>query len=168
MKLEEAKIDFIKSWGSLGSQWGINRTVAQIHALFLIEEDYLTTEDVMELLKISRGNANMNIRTLIDWGLIYKEHKLGERKEYFIGEKDLWTVFKRVIKHRKEKEFDPMLEVVKTYKNVEEDSEEAKNFTKQLEGIENFASEADNLLEKFIEMDESWFWNNFLKIMKPS
>lgn len=165
MKLEDAKIDFIKSWGSLGSKWGINRTLAQIHALFLIEEKALSTEDIMELLKISRGNANMNIRTLIDWGLVYKEHKLGERKEFFVGEKDLWTVFKRVAKYRKEKEFDPMLDVVQTYKNVDEDTQEAKNFKKQLEGIEKFANEADNLLEKFTKMDESWFWNKFLKMM---
>ncbi|MBN2663877.1 MAG: hypothetical protein JXR68_09530 [Bacteroidales bacterium] len=165
MKLDEAKINFIKSWGSLGTKWGINKTLAQIHALFLIEDKQLSADEIMDILKISRGNTNMNVRILMDWGLVYKEHNLGERKEFFVGEKDLWTVFKRVIKYRKEKEFDPMLEVVKTYKNVEGNTPEAIKFKNQLERIEKFANEADSLLEKFSKMDESWFWNKFLKMM---
>ena len=85
MALEKAKKKFIQSWASLGSNWGINKTMAQIHALFLISEEPLSTEDVMESLQISRGNTNMNIRPLIDWGLLYKEFKVGERREFFTG-----------------------------------------------------------------------------------
>ena len=78
--------------------------MAQIHALFLITEDILSAEDVMEILKISRGNTNMNIRNLIDWGLVYKEYQTGERKEFFRGEKDIWKVTQRVIKMRQRHE----------------------------------------------------------------
>lgn len=166
MKLEEAQNDFIKSWGSLGSKWGINKTLAQIHALFLIVEEPLSAEDIMEWLKISRGNVNMNVRTLIDWKLVYKEHKFGERKEFFVGEKDLWLVLKRVMKVRKEKELDPMLEVVRNFKKIDENTHEAKLFEERINSIEKFASEADSMLEKFIKMDESWFWSKFIKIMK--
>ena len=72
MQLTEAKEKFVQSWGSLGSQWGINRTMAQIHALLLVSHEALSTEDIMETLQISRGNANMNIRELINWQLVQK------------------------------------------------------------------------------------------------
>ena len=88
MQLPEAKQKFIEAWGKLGSEWGINRTMAQVHALLLISPEALTTEDVMESLQISRGNANMNLGALIDWGLIEKRMKRGERIEFFEAEKD--------------------------------------------------------------------------------
>ena len=70
MELPEAKERFIQAWGGFGSQWGINRSMAQVHALLLVSPDPLSTEDVMEQLNISRGNANMNLRALIDWNLV--------------------------------------------------------------------------------------------------
>src|SRR3954471_20846731 len=98
MELKEAKDKFLNAWGTLGSNWGINRTMAQIHALLLISPNSLSAEEIMEDLKISRGNANMNLRDLIDWGLIYKEIKAGERKEFFHAEKDIWKAAKQIIK----------------------------------------------------------------------
>ncbi len=70
MKLEAAKQEFINSWGVLGTQWGISRTMAQIHALLLVTPDPIHAEAIMEQLQISRGNANMNLRDLMDWGLV--------------------------------------------------------------------------------------------------
>ena len=162
MKLDQTQIEFITSWGSLGSQWGLNKTLAQIHALFMITDQPLSTDDIMETLMISRGNVNMNVRTLIDWGLVYKENKLGERKEYFIGEKDMWLIFKRVLKVRKERELDPMLELLRDLKNSDTD----KHTREQLENIEKFATEADHILDKFLRMDENWFWSKFIKLLK--
>ena len=162
MKLDKTQIEFITSWGSLGSQWGLNKTLAQIHALFMITDQPLSTDDIMETLMISRGNVNMNVRTLIDWGLVYKENKLGERKEYFIGEKDMWLIFKRVLKVRKERELDPMLELLRDLKNRDTD----KHTREQLENIEKFATEADSVLDKFLRMDENWFWSKFIKLLK--
>lgn len=83
MTLPEAKQKFIQTWGTLGSKWGINRTMAQVHALLLISAHSLSADDIMETLSISRGNANMNLRALIDWGLIQKEHKAGIEKSTF-------------------------------------------------------------------------------------
>ena len=88
MKLQEAKAEFVQSWGILGSQWGINRTMAQIHALLLVAADPLTTEEIMQQLSISRGNTNMNVRELMDWNLVQKVIVPGERKEYFKAEKE--------------------------------------------------------------------------------
>jgi DNA-binding transcriptional regulator GbsR (MarR family) len=96
MELAEAKQKFIEAWGKLGSEWGINRTMAQVHALLLMSPEALTTEEVMEQLSISRGNANMTLRDLISWGLVEKQHKPGERKEYFFAEKDAWTIARQV------------------------------------------------------------------------
>ncbi len=168
MKLSDGQYKFIMSWGSLGSQWGMNKTLAQIHGLFLITEDALCTDEIMETLKISRGNANMNIRALLDWGMIYKELIPGERKEYFIGEKDMWLILKRVMKVRKERELDPMLHIVKELKKSEgqNQSEESEKFIARLEEIEKFANQADKTLSTLLSSDESWFFSTFMRLMK--
>ena len=71
MQLQEAKEKFVQAWGAFGTNWGINRTMAQVHALLLVSQQALSADDIMESLNISRGNANMNVRALIDWGLVY-------------------------------------------------------------------------------------------------
>lgn len=101
MKLAEAKQQFIQSWGSLATQWGINKTMAQIHALLMATPTPLNQDEMMEQLNISRGNVNMNIRELINWGLVERVILPGERKEYFTAEKDIWKVARQVIKERK-------------------------------------------------------------------
>ena len=97
MKLTEAKAQFISSWGAFGTHWGINRTMAQIHALLLVSPDPITQDDIMEQLSISRGNVNMNTRDLIDWGLVERVLIPGERKEFFTAEKDIWKVSTQII-----------------------------------------------------------------------
>lgn len=169
MKLTEAKEKFIQSWGGLGSTWGINRTMAQIHALFLITEELLSAEDVMETLKISRGNTNMNIRTLIDWGLVYREYKTGERKEFFRGEKDIWLVTQRVIKARQRQELDPMLNVLTELQNVNADTKNKKEveaFKKQIKNIKEHAELADRTLTKISSSEQNWFLKTFMKLIK--
>src|SRR5215213_1914157 len=101
MKLKEAKKGFIQTWARLGGEWGINRTMAQVHALLLATDRSLSTDDVMEELQISRGNANTNLRELMNWNLVYREMVPGERKEYFRAEKDIWEVAKRIARERK-------------------------------------------------------------------
>jgi DNA-binding transcriptional regulator GbsR (MarR family) len=104
MKLTDAKAQFISSWGAFGTHWGINRTMAQIHALLLISPDPITQDDIMEQLSISRGNVNMNTRDLIDWGLVERVLIPGERKEFFVAEKDIWKVSTQIIKERKKRQ----------------------------------------------------------------
>ena len=120
MKLTEAKQQFISSWGAFGTQWGINRTMAQIHALLLISTKPITQDDIMEELSISRGNVNMNIRELISWNLVERVILPGERKEFFTAEKDIWKVATQIVKERKKRELDPMLKLLSQLKNVEE------------------------------------------------
>ena len=89
MEYQEAKEKFISTWGSLGTLWGINKAMAQIQALLFISTKPLSMEDIMEDLKISRGNTSMNLRQLIDWGIVTKVLVSGERKEFFTTEKDV-------------------------------------------------------------------------------
>ncbi len=168
MELSEAREKFIQAWGTLGSNWGINRTMAQVHALLLVSPEPLSAEDIMEALAISRGNANMNIRTLIDWGLVYKELKSGERREFFSAEKDMWKVFKQIAKERRKRELEPIFKVLHNVSQVKGNPEDPnfQAFSRSIQGIQKFASNADNTLEKIIKADENWFFNTFLKFFK--
>ena len=166
MDLEQGKERFIQSWGALGSSWGINRTMAQVHALLLISPEALTAEEIMAELKISRGNANMNIRALIDWGLVYKELKTGQRKEFFVAEKDMWQVVKQIIIHRKKKELEPMLKVLDEISSVEGTDPASEEFVQVIRDIKLFSNKADSTLDKLVKADSNWFIGTFLKIVK--
>lgn len=168
MELAEAKQKFIEAWGKLGSEWGINRTMAQVHALLLISPEALTTEEIMEELSISRGNANMTLRDLIGWGLVEKQHKAGERKEYFYAEKDTWNIARQVAKERKKRELDPVLKVLDELSKVKGDEKdiEYKTFNKSVTDINKLAKNVDKTLETMLKAEESWFWGSIFKIFK--
>ncbi|MEM9921560.1 MAG: transcriptional regulator [Bacteroidota bacterium] len=166
MELAEGKEKFIQAWGTLGSNWGINRTMAQIHALLLVSPAPLSADEVMAQLNISRGNANMNIRALIDWRLVQKIHKQGERKEFFVAEKDMWEVVRNVIIERKKKELEPMVRVLNELSTVEAVDNESKEFQEVVKDIKLFSSKADSALERLIRSDSSWFVGTFLKMIK--
>lgn len=168
MELAAAKLKFIEAWGKLGSEWGINRTMAQVHALLLISAEALTTEEIMETLSISRGNANMTLRDLIGWGLIEKQHKAGERKEYFFADKDVWNIARQVAKERKKRELEPVLKVLNELSNVEGDDKdpEFKTFKKSITDINKLAGNVDKTLETMLKAEENWFWGSILKVFK--
>src|SRR5277367_7201994 len=113
MELRKAQDTFIRRWGEMGQTWGINRTMAEIHALLYICALPLCTDDVMDRLNISRGNASMSLRALCDWGIIRRLHKRGERREYFESLGDVWEMFSIIAAERKRREMDPVLETIK-------------------------------------------------------
>ncbi len=158
MKLEEAKDKFIQAWGNFGTNWGINRTMAQVHALLLVSNDALSADDIIEKLKISRGNANMNIRALIEWGLVFKKSKSGERGEYFYAEKDFTRVVRQIIIHRKKKELEPALKVLEEVQQVDGEGEEKDKFLNIIQDIELISKKADSLLDKLIETDANEYF----------
>ena len=168
MKLTEARQQFISSWGAFGTHWGINRTMAQIHALLLISPDPLSQDDIMEELDISRGNTNMNIRELINWGLVERTLIPGERKEYFIAEKDIWKVVKQIVKERKKRELEPMLQLLDKLEEVEGDKRDkhVKTLVDTVSSIKKLGKQADKTLDVMIKAEESWFVGNLLKIFK--
>ena len=150
----------------LGSDWGISRTMAQIHALLLISPEALSAKDIMDELKISIGNANMNLRALMEWGLVYKELKTGDRKEYFSAEKDIWIVMCRIIAIRKKRELEPVLKVLDEVSMVGGEGSDVKAFTKTVQEIRLFSSKADSLVETVLKADSDWFVKSFLKMVK--
>ncbi len=168
MNLEEAKRQFIASWGAFGTNWGINRTMAQIHALLLISPNPQTQDDMMEALNISRGNANMNIRDLIGWGLAERVIIPGERKEYFTAEKDIWKVAKQIVKERKKRELEPMLQLMDKLEQTEGDKrdKEMKTFLEVIAGIKRLGMQADKTLDTLVKAEENWFINNLIKIFR--
>ena len=168
MKLTEAKQQFISSWGAFGTQWGINRTMAQIHALLLVSPDPITQDDIMEQLSISRGNVNMNIRDLISWNLVERVILPGERKEYFTAEKDIWKVATQIIRERKKRELDPMLKLLGQLEEVDGDkkNKETKQFVEMIGSIKKLGNHADKVLDVLIKAEENWFTGSLLKIFK--
>lgn len=168
MKLTEAKQQFISSWGGFGTQWGINRTMAQIHALLLVCPDPLTQDDIMEQLSISRGNVNMNIRDLIGWGLVERMTVAGERKEYFTADKDIWKVATQIMKERKKRELDPMMKLLGQLEHIDGDKKdrEIKQFTDTIKDIKKLGANADKVLDLLIKAEENWFTGTVLKIFK--
>ncbi|MFK7970654.1 MAG: GbsR/MarR family transcriptional regulator [Bacteroidia bacterium] len=168
MQLDEAKERFIQSWGALGSAWGINRTMAQVHALLLISPEPLSAEEIMTLLNISRGNANMNVRALIDWGLVRKEHKAGERREYFVAEKDIWRVAMQVTMERRKREIAPVLQMLGEVQQVEGDKSdpEVKSFVGAVENLQQIVGQADAFLDILLKADQDWFANSMMKVFK--
>jgi len=168
MKLDEAKQQFIAAWGSFGSNWGINRTMAQIHALLLVSAVPLSADDVMEQLSISRGNVNMNLRELIDWTLVQRVIITGERKEFFTSEKDIWKVARTIIKERKKRELEPMLKFLDSVSEIEGDKEskEVKTFNETIENIKRFSLHADKTLDTLMKAEEHWFTGTLLKMFK--
>ena len=168
MELKEGKEKFINAWGTLSGGWGINRTMAQIHGLLLISPEALSADEIMGELSISRGNANMNIRTLIDWGLVEKKIKSGERKEFIEAEKDIWKVFKQIAKERRKREIEPIFKILEEVKEIEgnKNDKNVKQFVNTVEEIERFAKKADKTLETMIKADENWLLGSFMKLMK--
>jgi DNA-binding transcriptional regulator GbsR (MarR family) len=168
MEFSGAKQDFIQTWGSMGSEWGINRTMAQIHALLLISPQPLTADQVMEELKTSRGNTNINLRELVDWGLLKRIHKPGDRKEYFEALKDIHKVAILILKERRKRELEPLLGALKTYKGVslDKNAPDEKAFADTVGEIEKFTTKVDKLFTRAISADENWLWGTLIKFLK--
>jgi DNA-binding transcriptional regulator GbsR (MarR family) len=168
MEFNDAKAQFIQTWGKLGSEWGINRTMAQVHAILLISPKPLCTEDIMEELNISRGNTNMNVRDLMNWDLVYKKLIPGDRKEYFEAEKDIWEVARRIIKERKKREVEPVVKVLSQLKEIDGNKENAeiKEFTSMMNQLDKFVGKIDKSVNILINENENKLFSLLLKLMK--
>src|SRR5437764_12287831 len=154
-QLRTAQDLFIRRWGEMGATWGINRTMAEIHALLYITAQPLCTDDVMERLHISRGNASMSLRSLCDWGIIRRLHKRGERREFFESLHDVWEIFSIIAAERKRREMDPVLETIRQCRKMLDESSLSKSGSKQpavqltrqkLAGMEEFMEATNKIL----------------------
>ncbi|AZA77227.1 transcriptional regulator [Chryseobacterium sp. G0186] len=167
MQLSEAKEKYIQTWGTFATNWGINRTMAQVHALLLASGKPLSTDEVMEQLEISRGNANMNLRALIDWGIVRKEFIKGDRKEYFVAEKDVWYLFKQITKERRKREIEPVISFLEELRNIDDDeSEEAKDFIKLMNDFSSVTGKINNIMDLAIKSDDHWLVGKITNLLK--
>ncbi len=164
---ESIRDDFVTQWGALGSQWGINRTMAMIHALLLVSTRPLTTDEIMATLSISRGNANTNLRDLVSWGLIRNVIVKGERKDHYEAEKDVWKIFCALARERKRRETEPASQVlsncIERARSLR--SEEAKELQRQLMALNEFVAMANALMEKIAAKEQSALVPKLLKLL---
>ena len=169
-QLALARDEFVSQWGIMGSAWGINRTMAQIHALLMTSDQALTTDDIMAELKISRGNAHQNLRDLVGWGLIRSVIRKGERKEYFEAEKDIWRMFCIVSRERKRREVEPALKALQVCEEQTRSlkGEKAVAFNKQIKALAAFVGQADSILERVSRSEESTVMPLVMKMFSKS
>ncbi len=153
--LDRSKALFIRRWGELSGYWGINRTMAELHALLYISADALCTDDIMDALQISRGNTSMNLRQLVDWGLIVRVHQKGDRKEYFTAETDVWEMFQTIVRERRRREVEPIIETIGRCQRMvadgmaelsDEQRREAEVYAQRLRSMDDFLSGVNSLL----------------------
>lgn len=111
--LSAVKKQFVLHWGEMGNRWGVNRTVAQVHALLHLSADPLTAEAIADTLSVARSNVSTSIRELQAWGLVRPVHVLGDRRQHYESVKDVWEMFRIIVEQRKRREIDPTLELLR-------------------------------------------------------
>jgi len=167
MEYKEAKDKFISTWGSLGTLWGINKAMAQIQALLFISTKPLSMEDIMEDLKISRGNTSMNLRQLMDWGIVTKVLISGERKEFFTTEKDVQELTRVIAKERSRREIQPVLKVLDDVSSIKDDgTAKTKELIKQTKALHDLTVNADAMLNKLVTQKQNWLTKSIVKLLK--
>ena len=149
-QLKRARDEFVAQWGAMGSQWGINRTMAQIHALLMVSPEPMSTDEVMEELQVSRGNAHANLKELVAWGLVRVVVKKGERRDFFEAEKDVWVIFTIVTRERKKREIEPALSVLNHCSETtrEMTTPEGQAFHSQMRQLEEFVGFASKVADR--------------------
>jgi DNA-binding transcriptional regulator GbsR (MarR family) len=166
MELIEARERFLENWARMGCQWGISKSMAKVHAFLLIQPDKVCAETIMDALDLSRGSVNTHLNTLLDWGLVYKREKEGHRKDFFVAEKDLWTVFRQILTHRKKKELEPLLATLEELSHVNCEQEEGREFVRMVRELKRVTSQADSALDTLAKSESSWFDNPFFKMIR--
>jgi DNA-binding transcriptional regulator GbsR (MarR family) len=155
-KLSPAIEQFILHWGDMGDEWGVNRSVSQIHGLLYLSESPLTAEDIAEQLAMARSNVSNSIKELLSWNLIRRVPILGDRRDHFEAETDIWEVAARIAAGRKAREIDPAIEALRA-------------FVADAAGDPNISPVASRRLKEmlaFTETVDGWF-TQMLKVPRP-
>ena len=138
-KLSPVAEKFILHWGEMGTRWGVNRTVAQIHALLYLSPNPLHAEDISNTLSIARSNVSTSLRELQSWGLVRVVHLLGDRRDHFESMHDVWEMFHVILEERKRREIDPTLQVLRScVADLEGAKKDDEHLTQRLDGMLEF------------------------------
>jgi len=164
--LRRSKDRFIELWSQMAANWGVPRSMAEVHALLFVEAAPLGAEQIMSRLGISRGNASMTTRTLVEWGIVRREHRPEDRRDYFVAEQDVWTLFALVIRARKAREIDPLLALVAECKGLADRAiacggssaaagaaDEARALAQKLDDMRSFIHVIDAVTEHYLRAD---------------
>ena len=131
MKLTPVQQKFILHWGEMGTRWGVNRTVAQVHALLYLSQEPVNAEEIAKTLAVARSNVSTSLRELQSWGIVKVVHVLGDRRDHFESMKDVWEMFSVVIEERKRREIDPTLAVLRSSVAELEKTPQADPYTRE-------------------------------------
>lgn len=144
---------FILHWGEMGTKWGINRTVAQVHALLFLAPKPLPADEISETLSVARSNVSTSLRELQGWGIVRVVHVLGDRRDHFETFKDVWEIFRIVSEERKRREIDPTLRVVNECVQEVKANPEGDGYTRErLESMLEFLTTMSGLFEEVLRM----------------
>ncbi len=148
---------FIALWGDMGARWGVPRSMTELHAMLYIVGESMNTDEIMKKLSISRGNASMTLRTLLDWGIVTRTHKRDDRKDYYTAEQDVWKLFSTVARARKRRELEPLASTLQALANTLKgvDTSEVAAQRKRLESMLEFIVQFDGISERFLSMGGS-------------
>src|SRR5213596_115621 len=138
---------FVLHWGEMGTRWGINRTVAQIHALLFVSENPLNAEQIAQTLNVARSNVSTSLKELQGWGIVKLVHVMGDKRDHFESMKDVWEMFRVVLDERKRREIDPTLQLLR---ECIEEADKAKQADK-------YTEERLRALEEFFETTTAWY-----------
>lgn len=166
MDYKDTRNQFIMSWGELGVRWGVSKTMAQIHALLLINCEPLSYDEIIAELDISRGNAHNNTHNLLEWDLIYKVEVDGEKKDYFIAEKDVHKIFQRILVQRKKEELDPLINQLKSLSILQPSCKESRELKKIINDLSFVSEKADLLLNIVLRSDIQWLMSIVGKMVR--
>jgi DNA-binding transcriptional regulator GbsR (MarR family) len=139
----------IDLWGEMGAVWGINRSMARVQALLIGSDEPMSLDDIAGRLKISRGNASMVLKELRSWGVVRRVRMGGDRRDFYVSEPDVWTMFFRIARERKRRELDPALETLRQTLAAS-DLEASPDVRRRLEQMEDLLSTGDRLLQQFL------------------
>jgi DNA-binding transcriptional regulator GbsR (MarR family) len=133
-QLLKAQDRFIDAWGRMGSVWGISRTMAEVHALLFVTGEPMCMDDIMDRLRISRGNASMSLRALLEWGVVSKAPRRGERRDYYQAEQDVWSMFRAILRERVKREVEPLIESISEVRELNpSDEQDAHESARELD-----------------------------------
>jgi DNA-binding transcriptional regulator GbsR (MarR family) len=162
-RLEEVEQEFVDLWDTMSSLWGISPTMARIHGLLYITGAALSMDDIMERLAISRGNVSMNLSKLVEWGLVRRVHKRGDRRDYYESLSDVWEMFTLVASQRKRREIDPILTTLRRCQErlspealgPQAAEPAAQERAERINDLLNFLRLMETLAQRFFESDRS-------------
>lgn len=145
--LSQVEQNFILHWGQMGVQWGINRTVAQVHALLFLSEAPLHAEEICELLNVARSNVSTSLKELQGWGIVHKVGRLGDKRDHFESEHDVWELARIILNERKKREIDPTCTALKELMTQAESDPDTSDFS--VKRLQEMAS--------FLQTSSTWF-----------